>query len=423
MTEKIRRALGDGSVLGLRDRGVSRFSGLRYARAPTGALRFAPPLPLAVEGVVDATRHGPLAPQGRSLLADVLGDTDAPQSEDCLHLTVWTSAGDEAEPARRPVIVWLHGGALQTGGNALGWYDGADLSRRGDVVVVSVNYRLGVLGWLCPTGGTANLGLLDQAAALAWVRHHIAELGGDADRITVMGQSAGGLCAAALLAQDTAPRRLILQSAPLGRRPRNLEAAHAIGDALIGAAGANGLDAARRLPLAQLMQAQQAPGVRDALAAIDDGQGLAALVAGGAMLPSGLQLESLAGRADVLIGTTRHEMAAFTSHRAAPETQRMGDALFAAPARRWAQAATAAGRQAWQYRFDFAPTDRFGACHCIELPFVFGTWPAFAGAPMLRGVDPQAARRLTHEVQQAWLAFARDEALAWPPGPPVHLFH
>ena len=142
-----------------------------------------------------------------------MGDFDAPQSEDCLHLTVWTPAADAQ---RRPVVVWLHGGAWQSGAGALDWYDGARLAGRGDVVVVAVNYRLAALGWLHVPGQTANVGLLDQEAAIDWVMDNIDALGGDPERVTLMGQSAGASSICAMLARRPRFSRAILQSAALG---------------------------------------------------------------------------------------------------------------------------------------------------------------------------------------------------------------
>ena len=126
-----------------------------------------------------------------------MGDFTRPQHEDCLTLTIWTPAPDSV---RRPVLVWLHGGAYTTGAASLDWYDGSILSREGDIVVVGVNYRLGALGFLhYPGVCDGNLGIGDQQAALTWIRDHIAAFGGDPACVTVCGQSAGGGSIAQLL--------------------------------------------------------------------------------------------------------------------------------------------------------------------------------------------------------------------------------
>lgn len=422
MNERVRLTLDDSVLSGVRCCGVSRFRGLRYALPPTGERRFAPPAPCVLEGEIDATRPGPVAPQAGSLLARALGEISAPQAEDCLHLSVWTPDSGGPLDATRPVLVWLHGGGLQSGGAALDWYDGASLARAGGVVVVGVNYRLGALGWLSLPGGLANLGLLDQELALKWVAKHIGAFGGDPRRITVMGQSAGGMCAVALLARRPMFRRVVLQSAPLGRGFRTRAAAASLGDAMLRAAGASDLAEARALPLDTWLQAPKSPTVREALDHLHDDRGLFSLVADGTTLPTAIDLDTLAGQADVLIGTNRHEMAAFPGQTLDPEGESLGDAVFSTPASRWAGAALAAGRQAWRYRFDVVPNKRFGACHCIELPFVFGTHRAFAAAPMLQGLRDGDVQALTQAVQHAWLAFVRDGVPPWPGWPHVHLF-
>ena len=159
-------------------------------RAPVGELRFQPPQPVpAWRGVRDATKDGPIAPQGRSRLAHVMGDFERPQSEDCLTLNVWTPAADAK---KRPVLVWIHGGAFSSGAGSLPWYSGERLAANGDIVAVSINYRLGALGFLCLPGiSDGNLGLLDQVAALRFVRDNIAAFGGDPDNVTVVGPVGG----------------------------------------------------------------------------------------------------------------------------------------------------------------------------------------------------------------------------------------
>src|SRR6202034_4427823 len=142
-------------------------------------------------------------------------------SEDCLTLTVWTPAADSA---KRPVLVWIHGGAFSSGAGSLPWYSGEQFAAQDDMVVVSINYRLGALGFLCLPGiSDGNLGLLDQIAALRFVRENAAAFGGDPDNVTVVGQSAGASSIAILMTMrppDGLFRRAILQSAPFGRISR-----------------------------------------------------------------------------------------------------------------------------------------------------------------------------------------------------------
>ncbi len=418
--ERVALRAGEARVLGLRRHGVIRFAAIPYALPPLGARRFAPPEPAPLRGEVDATRSGPVPPQGPSQLARVLGPCEAPASEDCLHLSVWTPATDGQ---RRPVLVWCHGGAWQSGG-VLGWYGGEALARRGGVVVVGVSARLGALGWLLADGGVANLGLLDLESAFRWVREHIAAFGGDPARITAMGQSAGGVNLAALLARGERPfQRAILQSAPLGRAWRSAGAARAIGQALLQAAGAATLDEARRLPLDALLRAQQSPSVLAVARAQADGHGLFAPVLDGATLSAGpTPLDApAAAQVDTLVGWNRDETRAFLPPGAPPDAEAT-ERGYASPARQWAAQATQAGRRAWLYRFDGAPGMPFGACHCAELPFVFGTREAFAAAPMLGSLDAAEGERLTEAMQGAWLDFVHGRDLPWAPAPRVHAF-
>lgn len=405
-----------GTVVGTREGAVCRFSAIPFAQAPVGDLRFRPPVPAQWQGTLDATRPGPIPPQLASRLQGAMGDIHAPQSEDCLHLTVWTPAADDR---RRPVLVWLHGGAWQSGGGALDWYDGAQLAALGDMVVVAPNYRLGALGWLAAAGGTANLGLLDQEAAIDWVADHAHCFGGDPERITVMGQSAGGMMIACILMREPRFQKAILQSASLGRGFRSAAQGQEIARIFLQAAGAADLQAARQLPVQALLDAQNDPAVSRWLAAEGAQRSLFAPVADGVVLPldPASQYERAAARADVIIGATRDEMAAFPGLGLDERSQGLGELVYGQPARDWAAHATAHGRKAWAYRFDYRPTETFGACHCIELPFVFGTVPAFAGAPMMRGAAPEAVARIQSRIQQAWISFIRDGDAGWAPWP------
>lgn len=417
MGQPVQAVLQAGTLTGVQEAsGVCRYSAIPYAQAPVGSLRFAPPQPPTWRGKRDATRPGPVSPQLPSRLREAMGDFDTPQSEDCLHLTVWTPAADQQ---RRPVVVWLHGGAWQSGGGALDWYDGAGLAARGDLVVVAVNYRLAALGWLYVPGQTANVGLLDQEAAIDWVLDNIQDLGGDPERITVMGQSAGASSICAMLARRPRFSRAILQSAALGRGFRTASQAQALGRAFLQAADADTLDAARALPVSALLAAQQAPAVADALRAEGSSRSQFGPVLDGQVLPEDIApaLRQAASRADVLVAYTRDEMAAFPGHAVDAASNKMGDEVFGAPSRQWAQEALAQGRLAWLARFDVAPSTRFGACHCIELPFVFGTLSAFADAPMLAGLSRGDAEQLAAQTQRAWIAFIRGEAPDWPMAP------
>ncbi len=209
-------ATSRGTVAGRRSNGVSAYLGVPYAAPPLGPHRFTAPAPHPRwGGIRPAIDHGPAPIQGGGSPGRALVDLSVPtQSEDCLTVSVWTPSADRA--ARLPVMVWFYGGAFLTGGNSVPAYDGARLAARG-VVVVSVNYRLGLFGWLREPalGADGNQGLDDQVAALRWVHEEIVNFGGDPDSVTVFGESAGaGSIAAHLAHAGSEPlfHRAILQS-------------------------------------------------------------------------------------------------------------------------------------------------------------------------------------------------------------------
>src|SRR3954453_22685701 len=206
-----------GKLRGVTVNGISAFKGIPYGAPTSGANRFMPPLPLAPwTGIREVTPyhaqapHMPGRPERRPELRTILGPADnSPVSEDCLTLNVWTPGiGDGA---RRPVMVWLHGGAFAYGSGNRAVTDGANLARRGDVVVVSVNHRLNIFGFLdlASLGGaryahSGNAGMLDLIAALEWVRDNIRSFGGDPGTVTIFGESGGGGKVSVLLAMPGA---------------------------------------------------------------------------------------------------------------------------------------------------------------------------------------------------------------------------
>ncbi|MFG2309802.1 carboxylesterase/lipase family protein [Streptomyces sp. NPDC048566] len=205
-----------GRVRGRYERGIAVFRGIPYAAAPVGPHRFRPPVPPEPwDGVRDAAAFGPTPPKPpySEAFGRLLSDPCVP-GDDCLNLNVWTPAPDPA--ARLPVMVWIHGGALTRGSSAVPVYDGHAFARDG-VVFVSFNYRLGVEGYGLFPDAPANPGLRDQLAALEWVRDAIPAFGGDPDRVTVFGESAGAISIGALLASPRARglfARAVLQSGP-----------------------------------------------------------------------------------------------------------------------------------------------------------------------------------------------------------------
>ena len=199
-----------GSAEGRSEGALRVFKGLPYAQPPVGSLRWKAPAPLPRwTAVRNATRFGAACLQPKSGLGNIYADDPPVMSEDCLTLNVWTPGSNTA--AKAPVLVWIHGGALSGGWGAEAIYDGAKLASRG-LVVVSINYRLGVLGYLAhpalsaesPLGVSGNYGLLDQIEALRWVKRNIAAYGGDPANVTVAGESAGGLSVMYLMAAPDA---------------------------------------------------------------------------------------------------------------------------------------------------------------------------------------------------------------------------
>jgi para-nitrobenzyl esterase len=383
-----------------------------------------------------------------SRLRFAMGDLAARQDEDCLHVTVWTP---KADSGRRPVLVWLHGGAYMSGGGAIDWYSGETLAREGDLVVVGVNYRIGALGFLYRPGWSpGNLGLLDQEAALEWVRDNIAAFGGEPSNVTLWGQSAGAQSITFLLARRETPglfRRVILQSAPFGSLPRPRDASVAAAETF---ARELGFDASAtteeklsQVPLDALFAAQST--VAALLAKNTQPSGLPSPpfwpVGDGVIVPTperyAASMKNAAQWLDVMIGTTREEMGVFFASNPglhglekapipASDSKRLkarrpaasatqvysdycGEQVFLNGSVEWAVNAANSGRRAYLYQFNWPSPDRkLQSCHCSDLPFVFGTRAAFADAPMLNGADGGDVDALSAVMRASWIAYARN---------------
>lgn len=448
---------------------VRRFAALPYARSPVGTRRFRAPEPVSGWiGTRDATLDAAAQPQPRGGLELVPGMNPARFDDDSLSLTIWAPDGN----GPRPVMVWVHGGSFMLGASSLPSYDAARLASEGDVVVVAINYRLGALGWMAlgahggsEWGAVANAGMLDQAAALAWVREHIGAYGGDPDNLTVFGESAGGGSILHLLASPVARGlfdRAIVQSGSTGRTLSTDQAA-AVAHAVLEELGLERADqrAIEALSSEQIVAAQEratpnlfaVAGLLPFHPALDDDNL--------PDVPLGALRAGEARDVDLLLGVTTDEMRLFLAEpalepgRLHARTRRyfgLDDAATATlldsyrdlladeggvnePIDVWAaiytdremlvpavgalDAHAATGGRTFGYRFDWPACPRadgleLGACHGVDIPFTFATfsvdgWDAFVGAD----TDPQGAHALSAALRASWCGFARS-------GDPAH---
>jgi len=449
-----------GAVSGQVTDGVSRFLGIPYAASPTGPLRFQPPAPpQSWDGVRACDAFGPTPPKPdyAAPFDTILPEPNVP-GDDWLNLNVWTP--DVTGSA--PVMVWIHGGAFSNGNSAVPMYDGQAFARDG-VVLVTINYRLGVDGFALLPDAPANRGLLDQVAALEWVRDNIAAFGGDPANVTIFGESAGAMSVTTLLGMPAARglfARVIAQSgaAQVGADPQDARLVTGELSAVLGfEATAASL---AEVDLGKLIAAQAA--VRDALSVapdparfgpsivatsmafipVIDGNSLpvhplAALAAGEGsatpllagtnaeefrlfFVPSGMAAmvtdDSLAGFAAAL-GIDASVAALYRANR--PDAS-AGDVLCAIVTDRFFRqptlaAAEARSGQAPTYLYEFgwrSPALDLGAAHAVEIPFVFDNLGA-ADAAVVLGSAPPAA--LAAEMHATWIRFATTGDPGWQP--------
>ena len=447
-----------GKVMGFVEKGAVVFLGIPYAAAPVGEARFAPPTaPERWEGTREAHVYGATALQPDQEFT--LIPEPVVEGDNCLNLNVFTP---DPDTAGLPVLVWIHGGGFFAGCNASPWYRGERYARDG-VVLVSINYRLGIEGYLPVEDGGANRGVLDWLAALEWVQHIIEAFGGDPSNVTVAGQSAGGVAAALLLSMPRAEgllHRAISMSGPvtlLGSAEQAQATARAVADDLgmrltrrnlseipierlleaqaglmpIGPGGTPDLQAFGRagpgmLPLAPCVDGDIVPAApveavragsgvsRDLLAGTttEEFNMVFALLGGAtddeavdrALQESGLSAEDARAYRDSFSGNTGTEILG----------QALTDRMFRVPTEELCEARIGANGLTYLYQSAWrspALGGVLGAAHCVDVPFVFDNLDA-SGVDVTLGLEPPQA--LADRMHRAWVDFVTDGDPGWP---------
>jgi len=466
MAEQVAAETTSGKIRGTLDQGVNIFKGIPYAAPPIGANRFKPPLKAAAwTGTRDALRYGARAMQDDNAFAlpaalrELFGGVEPqPMSEDCLFLNVWTPA--IADGPKRPVMFWCHGGAFIAGSGSAPWYDGTNLARKGDVVVVTINHRLGAFGYthLADIAGadfdsSGSAGMLDIVAALNWVRDNIANFGGDSGNVTIFGESGGGAKVCVLMAMPEAHglfHKAIIQSGPAVEMASRADASETARQLLaeLGLASAQAAEL-REIPAERIAKAQAAVLKRVSMMSfanrrrvgfnpVVDGKHLP----GGPFTPSAPEISA---RVPLMIGTNKDEMTLFFGM--APWLDGMDDAAMRARVAMFvgerADAIIASYRSArpadsprdivlaiatdqsmrapslviadrkvaqnaapvFVYMFTWETSvlgGKLKSPHALEIPFVFDT----LHTPNLAGQAPTRFA-LGDKMSKAWLAFAR----------------
>ncbi|QSE78850.1 carboxylesterase/lipase family protein [Rhodococcus koreensis] len=461
-TENPLVAVDQGLLRGVHEGGVLSWKGIPYAAPPIGEWRLrAPRAPESFDGVRDCSRFGPIAPQNEHGPLPI--DPGLTIDEDCLTLNVFAPAADAGRP--RPVMVWIHGGAYYLGSSGQRMFDPARLVERGDVVVVTFNYRLGALGFLDFSAFSTeehpfdtNLGLRDQIAALIWVRDNIAAFGGDPGDVTLFGESAGGGSVTTLMTSPQAEglfHRAIAESSP-ATSVYGSARAESIAESFLELLDIAPADAGRLrdLPVDVLTKAcielvQQVP------ARVPGTLAVAPTVDGDVVphYPVAAFRKGLAHRIPLLIGTNKDEASMFRLMKSplmpitpdavhqmfvaiaadhpdlpADEEQEVAaaypdypmkrsameisrDAAFRMPTL-WIAEAHSRVAPTWLYRFDYATpflrAARIGATHGTEVPYVFGNFGVVPHDPTFKLGGHRTAGHVSERIQHRWLSFATE---------------
>jgi para-nitrobenzyl esterase len=403
---------------------VRAYKGIPYAAPPVGDLRWAPPKPPAPwHGVRAATAFGNACPQTPYPAGSVYFREPEPMSEDCLYLNVWTAARPPSE--KRPVMVWIHGGALTRGSGSVPTYDGANFARHG-VVLVTINYRLGILGYLAhpELSRAANFGVLDQIAALQWVHRNIAAFGGDPGNVTIFGESAGSWSVNLLVASPLARslfHRAIGESGAQFASMRRLSQGEQAGAQLaqsLAVLRAKSPDELLKMPWATGPVVDGAVFPQDVYGTFQQGKQNDVPLLSGSNADEATSLTPWPPNANAAVFVAQARRAfgesaddflkiysAATDREAeAGHYASFRDQIFTWQMRTWVRMQTRTGKsKAWLYQFTRIPpgpgSDRLRAFHASEIAYVFGNlepprpWEA-------------ADRELSSQMLQYWVNFA-----------------
>lgn len=356
-----------------------KYIGIRYATAP----RLGMPIPEPDLASVDEVRTKTvISPQSPTRLDELTGlsVSGQEQGEDCLRLAVFTPGTE----GKKPVMIFVHGGAFMAGSGLLPIYDASSLSEETDAVVVTVSYRLGCFGFLCmPDRGVVNLGVEDIACAIRWVRRNVHLFGGDADNITVAGHSSGAYCVAQIIAQEKEPlfRRVYLMSSPLASKT-SVGEGRKVTDRFLELLGKDPAEA----DVDEMMRAQ------DALVA-ERGPRPPFNVVGRSLLKTD---HVMPGIETALLTTCKQDAMPFAPTKVPLVTRVMTWLMFRRPMEAYGRVMTRNGIKVLYLEYDwFQGEAPYGATHCVDMPVLFGEWEGVREVPMLKGV-----RMDTFEVTQ-----------------------
>ena len=450
--QSVEVSITKGTIAGETDRGVQVFRGIPFAAPPVGDLRWKAPQAVDHwEGVLACTEFSPICPQASYAKSSIYYSPLSEMSEDCLYLNVWSQ--DILTKEKKPVMVWIHGGALTRGSGARKHYDGVNLAKKG-VVVVTINYRLGAFGFLAldelsaesPDDVSGNYGILDQIAALKWVQENIHHFGGDSNKVTIFGESAGSWSVCALVATPMAKglfHRAIGQSGSAFTNPLYLKeggenSGEKIGARFMKACGAEDLKSFRQVPADSIVSVffNTYAGRQFKTSVLVDGY----------YFPKSIQEIFSAGEQNnipTMIGSNRDEMTAFTWPSTLPKTieefrkninnlygdmasiyfeaypvlepkdilrshlDHGTDRIFGLGMRQWAQFTNEINQSAYLYQFTRIPQikqkDYMGAYHAAEIAYVFNNLDKISSPDIYKDADYIMADQLSNY----WVNFAK----------------